>query len=831
MRNPVPARPQATPRSIPPLETLSAHLQNSLVESRVFAPNKGTTLRQRLLLTLLPTTLIPLVVAGWLGFLAEKQRAQGEALALLQEESFLAAYVAADFVAEGLQLPSIVAINPSVQRTLKDNSQQAEAERLATQPTVVLEKTFADKKLFRADQETNRYLADLAQIKSLGDLSITESHGFNLAYSEAPPDFVQQDERWWQTAKRAGQHIGSPELDRKNNRMVVAIARAIKDPTSQKFLGVIRALVPTKAMDRRIATSIASSAVGASQAVQIVDARTGIPFNLIDPKGISSGGTEIIGGSTIASLAIALQEEVGHPDKSLAERRTQIIQTSKIKSVQLQSQQPSQGEEILTALASVGTKTYSLTTVPRTNWIAITSVDVAEVESAGNDLIKVFATTTLILGLAASGVLLLLANQLSYPLNSLTRIAETATEGNLDVRSALEGTSETRTLGQVFNTLLDQIQRLLLEQKQSVAEQQALRQNLEQDITQLMEDISEAAAGDLRVRATLSEGDVGIVADLFNAIIENLRLTAFKVKTSTGQVTSSLAINEAEIRELTDQAIAEAKTLQETLTAVEEIAESIQDVAANAGQASQLTQDTYSSVQAGTAFMDETAGSILSLRLTVSETAKKIKRLGESAQKISQTVGLIDEIALKTNLLAVNASVEAARAGELGQGFTAVAEQVGALAEQSSKATKEISQIVATIQTETQEVVQAIEMGTAQVVDSTNLVEATKQNLSEILGKSKQINQLMKKIADAAIYQTQSSSAVTTLVQQVAQESEQRSASSSQMAQAIQVTAQVARELEASVEQFKLHDQDAAAASATKSDSAPTSTQEPAPHP
>jgi methyl-accepting chemotaxis protein PixJ len=806
MNNPLSPSQQRGKTLIAPLEFISARLQGSLVESRIFAPHKGTTLRQRLFLTLLPTTLLPLVIAGSLGFLAEKQRAQGEALSLLKEESFLAAHVAADFVAEGFKVPGVVAINPSIQRILKDNGQLAEAERLATQPTVSLETTFGDKKLFREDPDLNQYLENLSRIELLGELSVTEKHGFNLAYSSPPPDFVQADERWWQTAKRTGQHIGSPEIDRKTNHMAVAISQAITDPATKAFLGVIRTLVPTKVMDQRIATSIISSAVGASQAVQVVDARTGIPFNLIDPKGVSSGGAEIIGGSTIASLAIALQEELGNADKSLAERRIQLVQTSKIKSVQLQSQQPTQGQEILTALASVGTKTYSLTTVPQTDWIAIASVDISEVESAGNDLIKVFATTTVLLGLAATGVLLLLARQLSYPLNALTGTAEAATAGNLDVRADLQGTRETQTLGNVFNTLLDQIQGLLLEQKNSAIEQQSLRQNLEQDITQLMEDISEAAAGDLRVRATLSDGDVGIVADLFNAIIENLRLTASKVKVSTGQVTSSLAINEAEIRELTDQAIAEAKTLKETLTAVEDIAESIQEVAANAGQASQLTQDTYTSVQAGTAFMDETAGSILGLRITVSETAKKIKRLGESAQKISQTVGLIDEIALKTNLLAVNASVEAARAGELGQGFTAVAEQVGALAEQSSKATKEIAQIVAAIQTETQEVVQAIEMGTAQVVDSTNLVAATKQNLSEILGKSKQINQLMKKIAEAAIYQTESSSAVTGLVQRVAQESEQRSASSSQMAQAIQVTAQVARELEASVEQFKLAD-------------------------
>ncbi|MEM7797008.1 MAG: methyl-accepting chemotaxis protein, partial [Cyanobacteria bacterium P01_C01_bin.118] len=192
------------------------------------------------------------------------------------------------------------------------------------------------------------------------------------------------------------------------------------------------------------------------------------------------------------------------------------------------------------------------------------------------------------------------------------------------------------------------------------------------------------------------------------------------------------------------------------------------------------------------------------LRSTVGETAKKIKRLGESAQKIAQSVSLIDEIALKTNLLAVNASVEASRAGELGQGFTAVAEQVGSLAEQSANATKSIAQIVADIQTETQEVVTAIETGTAQVVDSSSLVKMTQQQLEQVLAKSEQINRLMQNISESTVDQTQSSVSVTELIQKSAQASEQRSQESAQMAQAIQNTAKVAQSLQASVEQFKV---------------------------
>ena len=106
--------------------------------------------------------------------------------------------------------------------------------------------------------------------------------------------------------------------------------------------------------------------------------------------------------------------------------------------------------------------------------------------------------------------------------------------------------------------------------------------------------------------------------------------------------------------------------------------------------------------------MNRTVEGISQLREKVAETAKKVKRLGESSQQISKAVSLINQIALQTKLLAINASIEAARAGEEGRGFAVVAEEVGELATQSAGATKEIEAIVENIQKETGEVVEAM---------------------------------------------------------------------------------------------------------------------------
>ena len=202
--------------------------------------------------------------------------------------------------------------------------------------------------------------------------------------------------------------------------------------------------------------------------------------------------------------------------------------------------------------------------------------------------------------------------------------------------------------------------------------------------------------------------------------------------------------------------------------------------------------------------MDLTAESILDLRSTIGETAKKMKRLGESSQKISHTVSFIEEIALRTNVLAINATVEAGRAGEYGEGFTIVAEQVGALAEQSAKATREITDIVSAIQLETQEVNQAMESGTAEVVETTRLIETTKQSLGIVLEKSQEINRLMGSISESTVSQVSTSQDVANLMQKIAELSENTSKSSENVAKSIVETAQIAKNLETTVSQFKV---------------------------
>ncbi|MBW4499467.1 MAG: GAF domain-containing protein [Scytonema hyalinum WJT4-NPBG1] len=352
---------------------------------------------------------------------------------------------------------------------------------------------------------------------------------------------------------------------------------------------------------------------------------------------------------------------------------------------------------------------------------------------------------------------------------------------------------------------LDQAEEGREEAEKASQLQRQQKERLQLQLLRLIDHLEGASQGDLTVRAEVTAGEIGTVADFFNSLLESWQEIVTQVKLTATQVNNAIADNSGSMGDLAIEALKQAEEISHTLDAVDQMRQSIKAVAKNAKQAEEVARTAYHAAETGSSAIDLTVENIMGLRETVGETGKKVKRLGESSQQISHVVALIKQLAMQTNLLAINTGIEAARAGEEAQGFAVIAEEVAVLAAQSSEATSEIEEIVANIQRETSEVVRAMELGTTQVVEGTRLVQNSKYSFNHILEVCRQIDQLVQSISQATVSQVEISQEVSILMQDIAQISEMTSNSSHQVSTSLQETVEISQQLQESVRTFKVN--------------------------
>ncbi|MDJ0729314.1 MAG: GAF domain-containing protein [Crocosphaera sp.] len=330
------------------------------------------------------------------------------------------------------------------------------------------------------------------------------------------------------------------------------------------------------------------------------------------------------------------------------------------------------------------------------------------------------------------------------------------------------------------------------------------RESLQQGALRVLRALEPSFRGDLTVRAPLSEDEIGTIADGYNTTIQSMRQLVRQVQVSASRVSDTSNLNSNLVTQLSEKAHLQVKQLKQALTQLELMVSSTQDVATCAKKVEQTVEETNQTVQSGDALMEKTVDEILEIRSTVSDTAKKIKRLGETFQKITKVVNLIENFATQTNLLALNASIEATRAGEAGKGFSVVADEVRSLAHQSANATTEISRLVDEIQTGTNDVTEAMEIGLAQVVNGTNLVRETQQSLSAIVSATNNIKGLVSEISQTSANQTQQFQIVTQVMANVSAISEETSQETAQISDSFKELEDTSYELQSNIRQFKV---------------------------
>ncbi|MEH2329410.1 GAF domain-containing protein [Nostoc sp.] len=351
---------------------------------------------------------------------------------------------------------------------------------------------------------------------------------------------------------------------------------------------------------------------------------------------------------------------------------------------------------------------------------------------------------------------------------------------------------------------LQQVQAQSAKLAEAATREKAAKELLQQRSIQLLKALRPALNGDLTVRAPITEDELGTIADAYNNTLQALRQIVVQVQGAAQQVAQTSSNSEASLAGLTNLAQQQSEEITAALDDIQQMVDSTQAVVANAELVQLAVQKANQTVESGDTAMNLTVKAIQGIRETVAQTSKKIKRLSESSQKISKVVNLIGNFATQTNVLALNAAIEATRAGEYGKGFAVVADEVRSLSRQSAAATIEIEKLVQEIQAETGEVAVAMETGIQQVVEGTNLVSDTRQNLNAIVSATAEISQLIERITAATQKQMAQSVTVTKSMQDVAEIADKTFAESQEIVTVFQDLSGMAQELLTTASKFKV---------------------------
>ncbi len=394
--------------------------------------------------------------------------------------------------------------------------------------------------------------------------------------------------------------------------------------------------------------------------------------------------------------------------------------------------------------------------------------------------------------------------QVTRSVRDLQANFEQVSQGNMGARATAFTADELGQLSLSFNDMLQSVITSNSEAQRKAREMEQAKDELQRQVIRLLDDVEGAARGDLTVKAEVTADVLGAVADSFNLTIDSLRQIVQQVQVAAVQVNQSSTESEAFARRLSSDALSQAEELAVTVNSVQMMTASIKRVAESARESEEVARTASATALRGGEAVERTVAGIQEIRETVAESTRKVKRLAESSQQISQIVSVISQIASRTNLLALNASIEAARAGESGKGFAIVADEVRQLADRSAKALKEIEQIVLQIQSETGSVMAAMEQGTQQVIQGTKLAEQAKRSLDDIIQVSNRIDALVRSITTDTIEQRETSKAVTEVMQTVEIQAQSTSQEAQKVSSSLENLVVVARNLLTYVERFKV---------------------------
>ena len=360
-----------------------------------------------------------------------------------------------------------------------------------------------------------------------------------------------------------------------------------------------------------------------------------------------------------------------------------------------------------------------------------------------------------------------------------------------------------------------------------------LLRSIKNSVDTILEGARHIAAGDLRSKIMLDGDDeFAHIAHQFNTMVESMQKMIRKIKATatdvagssdeltananqSAQVTQNVAQSITEVAEAAEKQMA---IVTKSSATIDDFQHGLEEVITNQRHAREQTQATAQKATEGNSFVQSTVEQMNSIAQTVQQTGEIVGKLGERSKEIGNIVEIISNISGQTNLLALNAAIEAARAGEHGRGFAVVAEEVRKLAEESQNASQKISELIQSIQEETNQAVASMEEGRREAEKGKENVTATGESFSEILSMigdvkkaslavSERVLQLredMSTIVDGMSEVDTSAKGIGSESQNVSAATEEQAAGMEEIASSSRSLANMANDLQTETDKFKV---------------------------
>jgi methyl-accepting chemotaxis protein len=360
----------------------------------------------------------------------------------------------------------------------------------------------------------------------------------------------------------------------------------------------------------------------------------------------------------------------------------------------------------------------------------------------------------------------LISRSITHPMNTLVEVIKKLASGDNSVRAHLNTADEIGLLARQFDDMIDQ-----REEVNTTIQRE--NEMLNASIIELLQAVAKLAQKDLTIKIPVSENVTGLIADALNLLAEETS----RVLNRVVQLSVDVAHTSQQVKEQADKAITIAledsreveQTAKDLNAASEEMLEVLKLTTACNTAAQKAIQNTGKAQDS----VLNTVQGITTIRDTIRETEKRIKRLGERSQEIGGVVSLINNIAERTHILALNASMHAASAGEAGRGFAVVANEVQRLAENAREATSKIAALVNNIQVETADTVITMNEAIGQVVKGTDLAQQAGNEMRQTSETTSDLVLLVQRIAESASAQAQTTQQLRDKAKQIQQTTEQ----------------------------------------------------------